>query len=47
MVKLNRCVFRLKILFKNMKMFGIKSAVVLKKNLIANPSAIKHFLKPK
>ena len=31
------------VLLKNMVIFGIKSAMVLKTNLIANPSAIKDF----
>ena len=30
-------------LLKNITILGIKSVIVLKKNLIANPSTIKHF----
>ena len=34
-------------LLKNIMIFGIKSSTVLNTNLIANPSTIKDFCKPK
>ena len=43
MVKLNSCIFLLKIItyWKNLILFGIKSALIFKKKLVANLSAIK------
>ena len=40
-------VFVSMICWKNLTIFGIKSAIVLKKNLIANPSTSKKNLKSK
>ena len=45
MVKLNRCIFWLKIKenLKNIMIFGIKSEIVFKKNLITNTTTMKFF----
>ena len=45
MEKLNECIVLLNIMNyqKNITVFGIKLVIVLKKNLIANPSTIKKF----
>ena len=44
----NGCIFQLKIrnYKKNIMIFGIKSAIVWKKNVIGNPCTIKNFWKP-
>lgn len=40
-------VFVLMVCWKNLTIFGIKSVIVLKKNLVANPSTSKIFKKAK
>ena len=42
MDRLNECIFKLKMMsyWKNIKLFGLKSALISKKNLIASLSAI-------
>ena len=49
MVKLNRCIFWLKMMtyWRNIIVFRIKSALILKFDLITNLSIIKMFWKPK
>ena len=49
MVKLNGCIFWTKIMiyWQCVMAFAIKSVILWKKNLIAKPSAIKNFRKPK
>ena len=44
-LKLKGCIFWLKVMIylRNVMIFGIKSAIVCKNNLLADPSVTKHF----